>query len=232
MKILIIEDERSSALRLEKLICKYKKLKNISIEFAETINSANTKIETVNYDLVFLDLNLNSKSGFEVLQDINSNNFLTIIVSAHTDQAIKAFEYGVLDFVPKPVFEDRLFKSLEKVQLRSNNETGIKKIFIKNKNITEAIPLSSVIYFRPADHYTEIILANGNKKLHNLSLDKIEKILPAQFERTHRSYIVNTNFIIGLQNFPGSKYELKLKNSEKLPVGRKFVKILREKIMN
>ena len=229
-KILIVEDEKSSALRLQKLILNHTQFKNATFDFADTLQIACEKISFNIYDLIFLDLNLNSKNGFDIFQYITTKSFLTIIVSAHVDQAITAFEHGVLDFVPKPVFKDRLHKALDKVHSRTTTKRATQKLFVKNKNKIEAISLESVLYFKPADHYTEIILENGQKKLHNLSLDKIYKILPDYFERTHRSFIINVNYVDGLWSFPGSKYEVTLKNSDKLPVGRKYVKNLKAKI--
>ncbi len=66
-------------------------------------------------DVLFLDLNLNGKDGFDLLKTSVSGAFHVIIISAHTEQALKAFEYGVLDFVGKPFNKERLARALDRV---------------------------------------------------------------------------------------------------------------------
>ncbi|MCB0743861.1 MAG: response regulator transcription factor [Ignavibacteriae bacterium] len=224
MNVLIVEDEKSSALRLKKLILNYEKAKIFNLIFAESLDEATILINSEKIDLVFLDLNIKSSDGFSLLKDIVSESFLTIIVSAYTERALEAFEYGVLDFVPKPIFEERINKALDRFFSSEKLNPKTKQLFVKSGGKIESIPLTKIVYFQPADHYTEIILENENKKLHNLSLEKIYKILPQNFERTHRAYIVNLDFAKKVLSFPGSRYELELSNEVRLPLGRSYYK--------
>lgn len=232
MNALILEDERSSAIRLSKLISNHKAGKNLHLYFSETISEAEEQLAKQKIDLLFLDLKLNSEDGFQLLQKVLSESFYTVIVSAYTELAIEAFEYGVLDFIPKPIFEERVDKALERFFSIKRFNTKTKKLFVKNGANLESIPLKKIIYFQPAGHYTEVILDSGLKKLHNLSLDNILKILPANFERIHRGYIVNIDFIKMIKSYSGSKYEIKLINGEKLPLGRQYAKSIKSLFSN
>ena len=171
-----------------------------------------------------MDLKLSSEDGFEILKKFVTESFYTVIVSAFTRRAIEAFEYGVIDFVPKPVFQERINQALDRVFINARLDSKTKILIVKNKNALETIDVKHIVYIQPAGHYSEIVLDTGSKKLHNLSLDKIIKILPYNFERTHRSFIVNIRFINTIYSFPGSRYEIELKNKTKLPLGRKYAK--------
>src|SRR5262245_52839738 len=115
MRILIVEDEDVVARRLQRM------LRHLLAERAVSIVRKTSVVEAVEWfsnhaiDLLLLDLNLNGRSGFQVLGDAVSRPFHTIIVSAHEEQAIRAFEYGVTDFVPKPFSEARLRKALDRI---------------------------------------------------------------------------------------------------------------------
>ncbi|MEE9376985.1 MAG: LytTR family DNA-binding domain-containing protein [Candidatus Lokiarchaeia archaeon] len=224
MKVLILEDEKSSALRLERMLSKYDETKIFKLYFAETLTEAISQIEKEKFELLFLDLNLKNEDGFDILKSFVSEPFYTIIISAYFERAIEAFEYGVIDFISKPLFQERLNKALERFFSFSRFNSSTKFLFVKNGNKLESISMNNIMYFQPAGHYSEIILDDGKKKLHNLSLDKIIKILPNNFERIHRSYIVNLNFLKNINSYQGSKYEIELDQQIKLPMGRSFAK--------
>ena len=76
-------------------------------------------IKEQSIDLLFLDLNLNREDGYELLEEVAAESFHTIIVSAYKDRAIRAFEYGVLDFVAKPYTEERLSLAIQRIHPRN-----------------------------------------------------------------------------------------------------------------
>ncbi len=224
MNALILEDERSSANRLAKLISNHREGKNIHLYFAERISEAVELFTQKKIDLLFLDLKLNSEDGFDILKSLVSKSFYTVIVSAFTERAIEAYEYGVLDFIPKPIFQERVNQTLDRIFVDARFASTTKVLIVRNRNRLETVKVERIVYLQPAGHYTEIILDTGQKKLHTLSLDKIIKILPKNFERTHRSYITNIEFISKIITYTGSKYEIELTNNTTLPLGRKYVK--------
>jgi DNA-binding LytR/AlgR family response regulator len=228
MKVLIVEDEKRSALRLKKLMLNHPKANNFNIAFAESVYEAEKIVSNEVFDLLFLDLQLNNEDGFDLLRNVVSQSYQTIIVSAYTERAIEAYEYGVLDFIPKPVFQERLNKSIDRIfsTARLNNQT--KSLYIKSRNSVEAIEVDKIIYLKSVDRYSELNLDHGSKKIHNLSLDKIIKILPMNFERIHRSIILNLNYFKKIYSFPGSKYEVELNDGNRLPIGRKYIKKIRD----
>ena len=112
MNILIVEDESRIAKRIERMTRDIFGDTLQSLKHINTLHEALPFIENNSLDLVLLDLNLNGDNGFDLLTTAVSKSFHTIVISAYRDQAITAFEYGVLDFVPKPFNRERLGTSL------------------------------------------------------------------------------------------------------------------------
>lgn len=229
MRILIIEDEARIARRIERMIQHIfgneitEILKGDSLEIGLDI-IANHKI-----DLLFLDLNLNGEDGFDVLETVVAESFHTIIISAYKDRAIKAFEYGVLDFVPKPFDEERLSKACLRIQNQKKESTGIKYLAVRKKGRKTLVKIDDILYIKGAGIYTELHLKNGHTEIHNKSLEKLHTLLPSHFERIHKSYLVEMNEAKEVIVEPGSKYSLKMKNETLLPIGRTRYKDIVEK---
>ena len=108
MRILIVEDEVSIARDIEWNCRQILKEECTGLRIEQTLESAVEYMAQHPVDLLLLDLNLSGKSGFELLKTASAGPFHTVIISAHTDRAIEAFRYGVLDFLPKPFERARL----------------------------------------------------------------------------------------------------------------------------
>jgi DNA-binding LytR/AlgR family response regulator len=229
MRILIVEDERSIANRLERLLKEILEDQITSLEMRESSTAAMDFIQHQEIDILFLDLNLSGADGFDVLKSVVAESFDTIIVSAYRDKAIEAFEYGVVDFVPKPFGKARLEKALSRI---SEQRQQLKKLVIKKQGQLKAISLEDVAYFKGANIYTEVHLVKKGKELSNKKLDQLEKLLPSNFARIHKSYIVDMNRAQNIIIKPGSKYELQLDDDLILPIGRTRYKELKSKFFN
>ena len=221
MKILIIEDESRIAKRIERMTRDIFGDSLQSLKHVEALPDALEYIENYTLDLVLLDLNLNGDNGFDILAATVSESFHTIIISAYKDQAITAFEYGVLDFVPKPFNRDRLEQAFNRVI--TNTKAGskeIKHLAIKKRGRIQLVPLDQLIYCKGAGSYTELFLKDGMRELHDKSLEKLEQLLSHSFERMHKSYLVKMSEVKEIRVSSGSKYEAELKNGTLIPIGR------------
>ena len=228
--ILIVEDESRIAKRIERLTHAILGDALQSIRHCNTLQEAVTFIENNTLDLVLLDLNLNGQSGFDLLTTAVSKSFHTIIISAYKDQAITAFEYGVLDFVPKPFNRERLEQALQRMSATSTTATNaIKFLAVKKRHRIQLIPVKDVLYIKGAGAYTELFLANGNKELHDKSLEKLEQLLSPSFERIHKSYLVKMTEVTNISVASGSKYMAELHNGERIPIGRTKYKDIKAK---
>ncbi|EMY60186.1 response regulator transcription factor [Leptospira terpstrae] len=120
MKVLILEDEPVHAKYLTKMLIDISGSTIDEIKHVSTIDEADEQLNQSSVDIFFLDLNIFGSDGFNILDKIPTTTINTIVVSANIDNAIRAFEYGVIDFIAKPVSEDRLRLALERHSLFTN----------------------------------------------------------------------------------------------------------------
>lgn len=230
MKVLIIEDELRIAKRIERLTRvifgdTLQLLKHIN-----TLQEAVKFIENNTLDLVLLDLNLNGDNGFDLLTTAVSKSFHTIIISAYKDQAITAYEYGVLDFVPKPFNKERLELAFNRIIKREKTKAiTVKFLAVKKRSRVQLISINDILYIKGAGAYTELFLSDGNKELHDKSLEKLEQLLSKSFERIHKSYLVKISEIKEIIVKSGSKYMVELNNGTYIPIGRTKYKDIKAK---
>lgn len=232
MNILIIEDEARIAKRLARMTKAYFE-QQLSLTVCDTLAKGLAHIEQSPVDLLLLDLNLNGENGFEVLEAIVARSFHTIIVSAYTDKAITAFAHGVLDFVPKPFDESRLFQAFGRL-INKNDipKSSLKYLAVRKGGMIKMIEAAQVSYIKGAGIYSELHLQDKRQELHDKSLDALEQLLPVgDFIRIHRSYIVNLQQAEKLVIAAGGKYAVQLHNGEQLPVGRSRYKEMRGRMI-
>lgn len=232
MNILVVEDEARALKRLVRLVHSILGDKVELLETATDLSEAEDLINTSSFDLLLLDLNLNGEDGFETLKSVAAEPFHTIIVSAHHDRALEAFEYGVLDFVPKPIRESRLKNALARLEgPAKKKEEGVKHLSVRHQRTIELIPVSDIHYFKGANDYTEIRLRDGKTHLYEKSLNAIELLLASDFIRIHRSFIVPVRDISAIRSSPGSRYFVELKDTTELPVGRTRIDKVRRRLV-
>lgn len=230
MNILIVEDEARIAKRIERMTRDILGDSLQSLTHIYTLQEAVSFIDSYTPDLVLLDLNLNGEHGFDLLKKAVAHPFHTIVISAYKDQAITAFEYGVLDFVPKPFNQDRLEQAFNRIVSNEiADKNPVKYLAVKKRQHLQLIPIADLLYIQGAGTYTELFLNDGTKELHDKSLEKLEQLLFPAFERIHKSYLVKMSEIKGIVVQTGSKYWAELKSGERIPFGRTKYKNIKSK---
>lgn len=231
MRLLLVEDEPPIARRLEKMVRDLLGERLAKLHWAETLEEAESFLGGDVIDLLLLDLNLHGSSGFGLLEQVVAGSFHTVVVSANTDQALQAFAYGVLDFVPKPVTAERLGAALARVSdVRSRSEFAARTLAIHKQGRVVLVAVDDVYYVKGAGPYSELVLASGKKELHGKSIDKLLAVLPPHFERIHKSYIVDMRRVKNFHVGEGSHYEAELNTGECIPIGRERWKELKARL--
>jgi DNA-binding LytR/AlgR family response regulator len=231
MRVLIVEDEPLIAQRLERFCREILGDQLESVRVANLYSEAGARIDGSPIDLLLLDLNLHGRDGMELLKTSVAGSFHTIIVSANTEQALRAFEHGVVDFVPKPFSKERLAQALARVIDRTGRAAGAAKyLAVKKYGRVELVEIDRVMFVEGAGAYAELVLDDGKRELHDKTLEKLHALLPPGFERIHKSFLVRWSAVKALHASEGSHYEAELKNGARLPVGRTRYKELREKL--
>lgn len=230
MKLLIVEDEPLLAQRLERFCREILGDRLESVRLATLLSEASARLDESPIDLLLLDLNLHGRDGMELLASSVAGSFHTIIVSANTEQALRAFEYGVIDFVPKPFSRERLAQAIQRATEREGRAAcAAKYLAVRKHGRVELVPIDRVLYVEGAGAYAELVLDDGRRELHDKTLEKLHALLPPVFERIHKSYVVRMSAVKALHAQEGSHYEMELRNGVRLPVGRTRYKELREK---
>ena len=231
MRVLIVEDEKVAARGLERMLREILGTRLSTLKILGGFTAAEYYLLDNPIDLLLLDLNLNGEDGFDLLKTATAGSFQTIVVSGNTDRAVEAYDYGVLDFVPKPVNQERLTRALERMESAGEKSGNFARYLSVRKDETvELIALEKVSYFQGHDNYVIIQLKDGTQEKHRKTLESLEKILPPQFRRIHRSYLANIGEIARLHAHGGGKYEAELKSGELLPVSRARFKDLKESV--
>ena len=226
MRIAIIEDEAVVARRLERMVREI--VGPATVEVAASFDDALAATRRP-LDLLFLDLNLNGRDGFRLLEEAAASRFQTVVVSAHHDQALRAFEYGVTDFVAKPWTEARLRQAIDRVARRSSQRAGT--LVVRKGRELRPISVDDIVFVRGADDYSEVHLGDGSVHLHEKSLTALESLLPPSFVRVHRSYIANLERARGVRTAEGGKTVLVLAGEMIIPIGRAYRDNVRQRIL-
>lgn len=213
-----MEDEAIVAQRLERMVRELAGSDAESIRCVSSLPQAVALVADEPLDLVFLDLNLNGRNGFSILDDAASASFQTIVVSAHHEQALRAFEFGVTDFVAKPFTRDRLQKAIDRTLGRDGSPRARARcLAVRKGREVRTLPVDAITYIRGADDFSEVHMEDGVTHLHQKTLAALETLLPDHFSRVHRSYIANLTHARGIR---GST--LVMNDAHLLPIGRSY----------
>jgi DNA-binding LytR/AlgR family response regulator len=222
VRIAIVEDEAPIARRLERAVRGILGDRVEDLALVPTLEAALEHVRTQPLDVVFLDLNLDGRDGFQLLAEAAASRFRTIVVSAYEEQAIRAFEIGVTDFLAKPWNEARLRIALERAAGAGLSPAArAARLAVRNGGRVELVELDRVIAIRGADDYAELRLVDGSTRLHEKTLATLEQVLPPDFMRVHRSWIVNLSRVRGWTPAPGGRAMLDI-GETRIPVGRTF----------
>lgn len=219
--ILVLEDEALIAQRLIRFIQQTSSLPK-QIQHFNTLEKATAYLSNHSIDLLFLDLNLNGKHGFDLLKSLVHKHFFTIVVSAYTDKAIEAFEYGVLDFIGKPFTQERLNKAINRFVQTTKSGTGMcSKLGVRSRGKVLFVPVNDIAFFKASGIYSELHTHGGTVYIYDKPLNGLMKILPANYKRIHKSYAVCLNQITAIVRVKHNTYQVKLINGNTLPISRK-----------
>lgn len=231
MKVFIIDDESDSR-EIIKLLLHTKFPKIEVVGEASTIQEGVSFLNHNRIDLLFLDVQLNGATGFDLLRHVNQVDFDVIFVTAYHQYAIEAIKNNALDYLLKPIDDDEFIEAVQKaISTKKNllkeqintlfanvpvqqypatgipqNQLSLNKIVLLVGNTYELINMESIIRLKSDNNYTEFYLTNNRKIITSKPLKYYEEKLTApRFIRVHQSHMVNTEYIKQLEK---GKYAL------------------------
>ncbi len=234
MKALIIDDERLARNELKRLLENFPKV-NIVGE-ASNADEAMVLIEELKPDLLFLDIQMPGKTGFDLLSSLENDVPDVIFTTAYDEYAIKAFEFNALDYLMKPIELHRLSEAIQKVEneINSQNEKreiakdGIKlltetdQVFVKDGEKCWFVRLGKVRVFESIGNYVRLYF-DDQKPLVLKSLNALEDRLdPKTYFRANRKHIINLQFIDKIEPwFSGGLQVTIAGHNEKIEISRR-----------
>ena len=227
MKALIIDDSRLARSELKHLIQNIDTVEVIGE--AANAGEAKREIEALNPDLIFLDIQMPGKDGFELLEELDQAPFV-VFTTAYNEYAMKAFEYNALDYLQKPVTLDRLQVAVEKIDQKrtsarpSTREASLgedSQVFVKDGDNCWFVRLSNIRLFETDGSYTKIHF-EGNKPLIAKTLNYLETRLdPKVFFRANRQQVINLKMIDKIEPWFSGGIKILLKGGEEIEVSRR-----------
>jgi two-component system LytT family response regulator len=214
LKVFIVDDEYQSRNLLSKLLMEH--FPNVIVTGqASNIQEGIAGIKEFNPSLVFLDIEMNGETGFDLLRKIEKRNFQIIFITAHNNYALRAFRFNAVDYLLKPIVLDELKEAIAKAVTQLSGEKVTSDAQIENlvqvihdpRKINDkiAVPtsdgfvlvsLKDIVYCRANGNYTEFHLAGKKQLLSSYTLKQYHELLEGQnFFRAHRSYLINLSYV-------------------------------------
>lgn len=235
-RCIVVDDE---TLAREDLKSVLKEFSNIEIiGEADNADSAIELLKNTEPDIIFLDIQMPGKTGFDMLAEIQTNAKI-IFVTAYDEYAIKAFEVSAQDYLLKPVSKSRIELALEHIEKplehNGNNISQLNyndTIFVMINNSYQFLKISSLVKICAAGNYSEVFT---NGKQHGLvlkSLREWESRLPLhQFVRVHRNSIINLECVEKIEDWFNYSYKIHLKGIDGTVImSRRYALKLKDKL--
>lgn len=238
MKALVIDDERLARKELINLLNEHQQIEVIG----ECSNAEEAKeaIESKQPDLIFLDIQMPGKNGFELLEDIS---FVpeVIFTTAYDEYALKAFEVNAFDYLLKPIEGDRLKESLQKLfseyeqkdkqggQAEGEKKLGVEdQVFVKDGDRCWFVKLKKVSAFESEGNYVRVYF-DKNKPLILKSLNSLEQRLDdKKFFRANRKFIINLDWVKDIENWFNGGLRVTLEDGKQIEISRRQAAKLRD----
>jgi two-component system LytT family response regulator len=230
-KAILIDDERLARQELRKMLTDYPEIE--IVDEASNVQEGLEKIDLHNPDIIFLDINMPGKSGFDLLQELDRTPFV-IFTTAYDEYAVKAFEVNALDYLLKPIDPKRLADAIHKVTEQATKEhqsiqeaaqrgklSEEDQVFVKDGERCWFVKLGEVRLFESVGNYAKVFFGN-NKPLILKSLNALEERLDEKvFFRANRKHIVNLRLVDKVENYFNGGLLLELKGGDKIEVSRR-----------
>ncbi len=245
VKCLIIDDEELARQLLREYIGQIPELTIIGE--AQRGREAVERIDTDKPDLIFLDVQMPGMTGFDVLEEITHDPHV-IFTTAYDQYAIQAFEKNAVDYLLKPIDQERfnlaVKRALERIALEQNpigellrslkteNKTAFDShIFVQKSEKLINLPVEEIMFLEASGDYT-ILTTKTDQFVSSSGIGKLEEILnPEIFIRVHRSTIINIHYLKEIERHFNGGMMVRMVNGKSFPVSRTYARIIRKKVV-
>ncbi|TJX65348.1 response regulator transcription factor [Soehngenia saccharolytica] len=244
IKVLIADDEYLAREDIKYFLSKYDEFSVVGeANHGKEVLEMNRKFRP---DVIFLDIKMPVLSGIEVAKIINDliERPEIVFLTAYDDYAINAFELDAIDYMLKPISEDRFNRCIEKLKAKlssnegkykSNNTSGnyrnMQIISAYKNGVIIPIRYNDIIYATICDRDTILVTKNDEYRVNITLCELYESLKDYNFYKTHKSFIINLNYIDRIEPWFNSTYNIIVRGIDiKIPVSRNYVKGFRERM--
>lgn len=229
MRTLIIDDERLARKELMKLLEDHPSIEVIGE--AMNADEAFAMINELNPDLLFLDIQMPDKTGFQLLEMLDSVP-MVVFTTAYDEFALKAFDVSAMDYLLKPIQAERLSETIAKLLEKERNKPGSTRnpdkkldqndqVFVKDGDRCWFVSLSNVRMFESDGNYIKVYFDTNRPMIHK-SLNALdEKLDERAFFRASRKHIINLSWVEGIEPWFNGGLMVRLRGGDKVEVSRR-----------
>jgi two-component system, LytTR family, response regulator len=240
MKALIIDDERLARVALRRLISEYPLIEIVGE--AEDTDDALAQITKLHPDVLFLDVQMPGKDGFQLLAELETIP-MVIFTTAYDEYALRAFQVSALDYLVKPIEHEHLARAVEKLRAFAPPPsspspssapqylTAEHQIFVKDGDKCWFVKVGDIRLLESEGNYTKLYFGTNKPLLPRTLAYMEERLDPSYFIRASRQHIVNMRAITSVESWYGGGLMLILDNGTKVEMSRRQAQKLREQMM-
>lgn len=233
IKAIIVEDEEYNARNLQRLLNKYCHEVEV-VAMAASADEASNLIRKVEPQLVFLDVQMPGKDGFQLLQELGRYDFEVIFITAYSEYGIRALKFSAIDYLLKPIHLEELQSAVAKAVRRAGEKRenanlknllsyfqnkGAARIAISSVKEIRLVAVEEILRCESENSYTHFFLADGEKILSTTPINAYDELLKDYgFLRCHQSHLINKKFVRSL--LKGEGYALHMTDGAEVPVSR------------
>jgi two-component system LytT family response regulator len=243
--VVIIEDEPPARAKLGRFLAELSDFRVVAE--ADTLESGIAAVTTTVPDVVYLDIQLGTRSGFEVIDGLRDAPVpLIVFTTAYSEYAVRAFEVQAVDYLLKPFDRDRFLRSVERTRAalaepdRSDVEERVRRllatipgrsavarqILVRDADRAYFLAVEEIQRVSAAGNYVEVYAAGKVHLVRDSLTSFIAQLDPAEFLRVHRSHVVRVGFIAELRPMFHGDYELVLRDGQTLALSRRYKALL------
>lgn len=241
LKAIIVEDSRLAREGLTRMLAQFSEIELLGA--ADHPNHALPMIETMQPDLLFLDIHMPGENGFELLAKLSYQPAI-IFTTAYSEYAIRSFDFDTIDYLVKPISQERLAQSIKRLlnkfaqnqEVKENtgaNKTRLEinsKIFVKDGEKCHLISLDAIRYIESCKNYVQLFF-DDQRAYVKKSMNTIEQRLPVEyFFRANRQHIINLQAIKAIEESMQQGYLVTLNDGKVLEISRRNAIELKERL--
>ena len=219
IRVAVCDDVREVVIQLKDYLLEYQELKGQRLDIKSFYNAEDLfdYLKKNDCDLILLDIELVKMNGVELGQlirnELNDHSTQIVYISAKNSYDRQLFDVQPLNFLPKPIDKNKLFKSIDLTALLMS---GKERVFVfENKPRIYRIKLNDILYFESRDHYFRVVTMSGTYEFKSTLSDIMGQISDSRLIQVHRSYIINYD------NSAQTKYEeVIMSNGDRIPISR------------